>query len=235
MSDETLVQEPETAVKRACGLIVDFDYALIDGIVTLEKTCVKAFGAAGVNVDQAMFARRIFGQRAMQTVNALVGSAADPNAESVMSTITSEMDKAVEKASPNAAVMAICKKTIEEGGQVIFVTSRSVSVVEQKLEALGLQDSLVFKADRCDRFGEYPLDSWARAARMLRLNPRYCTAVAASAMSARQAMVAGMRTAVFTPALISFQDFSGVDVSADGYDADTLVGMVMELVNSRLN
>ena len=235
MSDETLVQEPETAAKRACGLIVDFDYALIDGIGTLAKVCVKAFGAVGVSMDQATFARRVFGQKAMQTVNSLLGPGSDAHAESVMSGITLEMDKAVEKASPNAAIMAICAKTIEEGGQVIFITSRSVSVVEQKLEAIGLQDSLVFKSDRCDRFGEYPLDTWPRAARMLRLNPRYCTAIAASALSARQSVMAGMRTAVFTHPLISFQDFSGVDVSADGYDADTLVGMVMELVNSRLN
>jgi beta-phosphoglucomutase-like phosphatase (HAD superfamily) len=235
MSDETLVQEPETAAKRVCGLIVDFDYALIDGIGTLEKTCVKAFGAAGVNLDQATFARRVFGQKAVQSVNALLGSGAEAHAESVLSGIASEMDKAVEKASPNAAIVAICKQTAEEGGQVIFVTSRSVSVVEQKLGAIGLENSLVFKADRCDRFGEYPLDTWPRAARMLRLNPRYCTAIAASAMSARQSVVAGMRTAVFTHPLISFQDFSGVDVSADGHDAETLLGMVMELVNSRLN
>lgn len=235
MSDETLVQEPETAAKRVCGLIVDFDYALIDGIGTLEKTCVKALGAVGVNLDQATFARRVFGQKAVQSVNALLGSGAEAHGESVMSGIASEMDKAVEKAQPNAVIVAICKKTMEEGGQVIFVTSRSVSVVEQKLGAIGLENSLVFKADRCDRFGEYPLDTWPRAARMLRLNPRYCTAIAASAMSARQSVVAGMRTAVFTHPLISFQDFSGVDVSADGHDAETLVDMVMELVNSRLN
>ena len=235
MSDETLVADPEVAVKRACGLIVDLDYTVFDGIATLEKTCEKAFGAVGVTVDKSVFVRSLFGSKMVPAITALVGSGSETKVESVLASIVSAMDKAIETSTPNAAVVDVCKKTIEMGCKIIFVTSRAMNVVEARLEALDLADGLVFRSDRSDRFGEYSADSWIRAARMIRLNPRHCTAIASSAQSVRQAIVAGMRTAAVTNPLINFQDFTGADFTSAGNDHDTIVNSIMDIVLSQLN
>ena len=235
MSDETLVADPEVAVKRACGLIVYLDYTVFDGIATLEKTCEKAFGAVGVTVDKSVFVRSLFGAKMVPSINALVGAGSETKAETVLASIVSAMDKAIETSPPNPAVVDVCKKAIETGCKIIFVTSRAMNVVEARLEALDLADGLVFRADRSDRFGEYSADSWIRAARMIRLNPRHCTAIASSALSVRQAIVAGMRTAAVTNPLINFQDFTGADFISAGNDHDTIVSSVMEILLSQLN
>ena len=70
---------------------------------------------------------------------------------------------------------------------------------------------------------------------MIRLNPRHCTAIASSALSVRQAIVAGMRTAAVTNPLINFQDFTGADFISAGNDHDTIVSSVMEILLSQLN
>ncbi len=233
MSDEEMVQETDTAVKRACGLVVDFDYTVVDGIGLLEKVCAKILGSAGVNVTPSVFARNLFGSKAASAVHALIGSGSATTPEVVLASISPAMDKAIENASVNATVVDICNQAAEQGIKVLFVTSRSLGVVEQKLESVGILGAQLLKVDRCDRFGEYATDAWMKAARTIRLSPRHCTVIAASAMSIRQAVVAGMRTAAFTNPLISFQDFSGADFVADGTSPETVVNSVMELICSQ--
>lgn len=233
MSDEEMVQDSETAVKRACGLVIDFDYTVVDGIGILEKVCAKLLGSAGVNVTPSVFARSLFGAKAVSAVHALLGAGSATTSEAVLASLSPAMDKAIENAPVNATVLAVCNQATEQGIKVLFVTSRSLGVVEQKLESVGIQGAQLLKVDRCDRFGEYAVDAWVKAARMIRLSPRHCTAIAASAMSIRQAVVAGMRTAAFTNPLISFQDFTGADYVADGTDQEKTVSSIMELICSQ--
>ena len=58
MSDESTEQETAPTSKRACGLIVDFDFALIDGISALEKACAKVLEGAGLVTKTAAAQRR---------------------------------------------------------------------------------------------------------------------------------------------------------------------------------
>jgi len=231
MSEEATDLETATPSKRACGLIVDFDYALIDGISALEKACAKALEAAGVKAEKGTFPRHLFGHKINAAMRALLG--AEGKTEAAIAAIASDMDHAAEKAPANEAVLSICKRTLEANAQLIFVTMRAQSVVEARVAALGLEGAVVLKCERCDRFGEYPGDVWSRAARTLKLNARLCTAVVASAASVRHAVMAGMRTAAFTNPAISFQDFSGVDFSAGAAASADAVDAVMALVSSR--
>lgn len=231
MSDEEMIQESEAAVKRACGLVVDFDYTVVDGIAMLEKVCTKALGAAGVSVTPSLFVRSLFGSKAATAFTTLLGLGSAVTAEAVLTPLPAAMDKAVENASVNTTVLDICKYAIEQGVKVIFVTSRSLGIVEQKLDDAGIPGAHLFKVERCDRIGEYSPDVWAKAARAIRLSPRHCTVIAASATSVRQAIVAGMSTAAFTNPLINFEDFSGADLVAEGMDRDTIFNGVLALID----
>ena len=231
MSEEATDQETATTSKRACGLIVDFDYALIDGISALEKACAKALDAAGVKTDKTSFARRLFGHKVNATLHALLG--VDGKTEAALVSIAADMDRAAEQAPANATILDICKRTLASDAHVIFVTMRNPAIVEARLGALGIEGAVVLKCERCDRFGEYSADVWSRAARAIKLNARFCTAIAASAASVRHAMMDGMRTVAFTNPTISFQDFSGVDFTAGSVPAAETVDTVLTLINSR--
>ena len=233
MSDEEMVQESETAVRRACGLVVDFDYTVVDGIAILEKVCAKALGAAGVNMTPSLFVRSLFGAKASTAFTALLGVGSTVTSETVLAPLPAAMDKAVEDATTNTTVLDICKHAMEQGVKVVFVTSRSLGIVEQKLESAGIPGAHLFKVERCDRIGEYSPDIWAKAARTIRLSPRHCTVIAASATSVRQAVVTGMRTVAFMNPLISFEDFSGADLVAEGMDRDAILNGVLELIGSQ--
>lgn len=230
MSDEEMAQETETAVKRACGLVVDFDYTIVDGIGILEKVFTKALSAAGVSMTPSLFVRSLFGSKAVSAVTTLLGTGSAVTPEAVLSALPAAMDKAVENAAVNTTVMDICKHTIDQGIKVLFVTSRSLAIVEQKLESAGIPGAQLLKVDRSDRIGEYSPEIWAKAARTIRLSPRHCTVIAASATSIRQAVVVGMRTAAFPNPLINFEDFSGADLIAEGMNRDTAFTSVVNLI-----
>ncbi len=232
MSDDNMDSEPATPLKRACGLIVDFDFALIDGVAALDKACVKALGAGGAKTDATTFPRRLFGQRIHAVLHALLPG--EGKAEAAAAAIAADMDQAAAKAPVNETVLAICKRALDENVHLAFVTMRTPGVVEARIAALGLDGAVVIKSERCERFGEHPADVWSRSARTLKLNARFCTAIAASAAAVRQAVMAGMRTAAFTNPLIGFQDFAGVDFAAEGVPGSEAVEAVMALVNARL-
>ena len=71
MSDESTEQETAPTSKRACGLIVDFDFALIDGISALEKACAKVLEGAGAKTDKGTFPRHLFGHRPPEVLAAV--------------------------------------------------------------------------------------------------------------------------------------------------------------------
>lgn len=230
MSEEEKNQDPQTTAGRACGLIVDFDYTLVDGISLLQDVVTKVLSSAGVAVTPVTFTRKLFGFKTAPAISALLGASSKTSTETVVSTIAASMDQAIEAAPVNACVLDVCKKAAAEDVRTIFVTSRSLAVVEQKLEAAGVSDAQVIKVERCDRFGEYAPDAWIRAARAIRTSPRECSVIAATALSIRQAVLASMRTVAFISPIISFQDFTGSDVIVEGPVSASLKTKILNLV-----
>lgn len=231
MSEDATDQETPHTSKRACGLIVDFDFALIDGISALEKAFAKALEGAGVKTDPYIFPRQLFGHKINATLRSLFG--VESKVEAATASIAADMDQAAETAPVDETLLAICKRAVEANVQLIFVTMRPQNIVEARIAALGLEGAAVLKCDRSDRIGEYPAEIWNRVARTLKLNTRFCTAIVASAASVRHAMMEGMRTAAFTNPGISFQDFSGVDFFAGSVPAAEAVETVLAIINSR--
>ncbi|MGI5869950.1 MAG: hypothetical protein ACOX9C_10970 [Kiritimatiellia bacterium] len=232
MPEKTADKKKKTVVvKRARGLVVDFDYALIDGIGALKKACAKVLEAAGVKADEGAFVRRFFGKNATDALRASLGPEAE--LEEAAASISADMDEAAETAPANSTIQTICKHVLDANAQVAFVTMRTPGIVEARIAELGLEGAIVLKTDRTANFGEYPDDIWSRAAHALKLNARLCTAIVASATSVLHAMMVGMRTAAFTNPAIGFQDFSGVDFIASPKSGAGAVDAVVGLVKLR--
>lgn len=230
MSEEEKNQDLQAPAGRAYGLIVDFDYTVVDGITLLQDVATKALSSAGATVLPVTFTRKLFGFKTVSAIKGLLGPASRTSTESVVSTIAGSMDQAIECAPMNAWVLDVCQKAMAEGVRVVFVTARSLALVEEKLGASGFADAPVIKVERCERFGEYAVDAWERAARVIGMSPRVCSVIAATAMSIRQAMMAGMRTVAVINPIISFQDFSGSDIIVEKSDVASASAKVLAWV-----
>jgi len=230
MSEEEKDQDTQATAGLAFGLIVDFDYTVVDGISLLQDVATKVLSSAGASVSPVTFTRKLFGFKTVSAIKALLGPSSKTSTESVVSTIASTMDQAIEDASVNTHILDVCRKAMDEGVQVAFVTARSLATVEEKLEASGFTDAEVIKVERCERFGEYAVDAWVRAARVIHLSPRECSVIAATAMSIRQAVMAGMRTVALINPIISFQDFSGSDIIIENADIASAADKVLNWV-----
>lgn len=218
MSEKEKKQDTHATEDRVYGLIVDFDYTVIDGIRILQDVVTETFLSAGVNVTPVIFIRKLFGFKTVSAIKRLLGPSPKISEKSLVSILVRAMDEAIEHAPVNDWVLDVCRKAMAEGVQVVFVTARSPHIVEEKLEASGFTDAQVIKVERCERFGEYADDAWVRAARAVNMPPRACSVIAATAKSIRQAMKAGMRTVALINPTVSFQDFSGSDIIVEEPD-----------------
>ncbi len=235
MSDDAVAEFVDDE-KRLCGLVVDFDNAFIDGISVFEKTIGKVFEEKGLDYNKGIFMRKILGGRVQHVLSMISKADGEAKPEEVLEELYSKMDKAIDEAQVNPVVLDICAKTLAEGGRVVFVTFHAVEVVKRKIAEHGLEDALVYKAERNDRFTDFPKDSWAKASRMIKLNPRSSTAFVATSKGAKNTIYAGMHTVAFPSELTSFQDFSGSDfiVEPDSND-DGLPEKILDLMSMRLD
>ncbi len=235
MSDDAMAEVIDDE-KRLCGLVVDFDNTFVDGIPVFERTIAKVFEENGLDYNKGIFVRKILGGRIQHLVSSLSKAETEAKPEEVVDEFFSKLDRALDKAEVNPVVLEVCAKTLAEGGRVVFVTFHPVEVVKRIISEHGLEDALVFKAERNDRFTDFPRDTWAKASRMIKLNPRSSTAFVATSKGTKNTVYTGMHTVAFPSDLTSFQDFSGSDFIVEpGSKADGLGDKILDLMSMRLD
>jgi len=97
------------------------------------------------------------------------------------------------------------------------------------LTAIGLTDETACIEARNSYPGSYSTDVWTRAMRMAGLAPRYCIALAATAKSARGALMANVKVAAVVSPMTEFLDFAGVDTvrsATSAADAKDIIAIV---------
>ena len=216
MSDDSFENKNDAVAKRPLALIVDFDYALFNGIDLLREVSTSAFREANVEINDITFLRSFLGRRLNSGVNSILGNEALGKADLVKEAIIKGMDKAIESATPRAAVVDLCRKVLDKGISLAFVTSVSASVIDKIAADLDLLDASVVRGNMSECIGSYYIDVWLRAARAVRVRPLLCTALTATGKSVREALLAGMKASALTVPLIEYQDYSGADLVKSG-------------------
>lgn len=210
MSEEENTAVEATATKRANGFIVDLDYSLMNLTENLRSIYLQALEDVDCGMPAEMFVSKVFGRKIYPTAEDLIKETETETVDFVAD-IEKSLDSALADATPVKLVSAICKKILPTDMKCVFVTSRAVNVAQQVIEDLGMDESLILKADKQDYLGVYGSEVWAKAANMIHVSPRSCTVLTTPAESARAAMFLGMRTVALTNSMLEYQDYSGVD------------------------
>ena len=219
------------AAKLLRGVIIEFDFAVLDGHAFLLDVCRTRLAQEGVELDALLMARSMGGRSFSSGLNALCSrQRKSVDVPTVMAECNAAFAGKLSEALPQvpASFLAFVKAMLAKNVKVVVVTRLESEAV---LSALGnvQGEKLSVLYDIPNGFGFTTWEGWRRAVRKSDLHDRLCVAVAGSGHSVKGALNAGMCVVAKPNPVTEHQDFSGSDVSIAEY-SEELAGEIIRLL-----
>ena len=206
--------------KMSKGVVVEFDFAVLNGSEILFETASSSLKGYGITLDARLESLHLAGgnyQGALAELFGMVECDAEPAA--VARELNSAFNAAV-AAKAAAAVTPAFKnfiKTLQDKGVKVVVATRGDAAA--LAEALA-DPQVVVHAETSSTYGSCKWDAWKRACRHNGLHEMLTAAVTGSGFGVRAALVAGMSALGISNKRVEWQDFGGADDVVDTVDKD---------------
>ena len=215
--------------KLGKGVIVEFDFTVLDGANILFDTAKKLLKGCGIELNARLEAMHLAGgnyQGALAELLAKANGSGDPAA------LARELNaafngKIAEQAASavTAAFKNFVKALLDKGVKVVVATRGDASALAA---AIG-DDRVVVYAEPSSTYGSCKWDAWKRACRLNGMHEMLTAAVTGSGFGVKAALVAGMSALGVTNAHVAWQDFGGADdvvATLDKKAADAVLKML---------
>ena len=215
--------------KISKGVIVEFDFTVLDGADILFNTAKTLLKGCGVALDIRLEAMHLAGgnyQGALAELLGKVGASGDAAA------LARELNTAFNAAVAEKAAAGVTtpfrnfvKTLLDKNVKVVVATRGDASTLAA---AIG-DDRVAVYAEPSSTYGSCKWDAWKRACRLNGLHEMLTAAVTGSGFGVRAALVAGMSALGVTNAHVAWQDFGGADEVVDMLDkkaADAVLKML---------
>ena len=211
------------------GVVVEFDFAVLNGAELLFDIASGILKKHGVDLDFRLEALHLAGgnyQGAIAELFAKVDCKADP------ASVAAELNAAfnAEVAAKSAAAVTPAFRSFiaalqEKDVKVVVATRGDASALAAAFD----NPDIVVHAETSSTYGSCKWDAWKRACRINGLHEMLTTAVTGSGFGVRAALVAGMSALGVTNRRVEWQDFGGADDVVDVLDrkaADIVLKML---------
>ena len=215
--------------KISKGVIVEFDFTVLDGADLLFNTAKTLLKGRGVELDARLEALHLAGgnyQGALAELFDKVGVPGD--AASAARELNAAFNAAVAEKAPAAVTVAFknfVKTLLDKGVKVVVATRGNAPVLAAAIGDV----RVVAHAETSATYGSCKWDAWKRACRLNGLHEMLTTAVTGSGFGVKAALVAGMSALGVTNDHVAWQDFGGADEVVDTLDkkaADVVLKML---------
>ena len=211
------------------GVVVEFDFAVLNGADILFETASGILKGRGIALDSKLEALHLVGgncQGALAELFAKLECDADPAA--VAAELNSAFNAAVTAKSAAAvtpAFKSFIKALQEKNVKVVVATRGDAAALAEALA----DPEVAVHAEMSSTYGSCKWDAWKRACRLNGLHEMLTTAVTGSGFGVRAALVAGMSALGVVNKRVEWQDFGGADEVVDVLDkkaADLVLKML---------
>ena len=216
-------------VKISKGVIVEFDFTVLDGANILFNTAKTLLKGCGVALDVRLEALHLAGgnyQGALAELFGKVGVSGDAAALArELNTTFNAVVAEKATAAVTAAFKSFVKTLLDKDVKVVVATRGDAAALAA---AIG-DDRVVTYAEPSSTYGSCKWDAWKRACRLNGLHEMLTTAVTGSGFGVHAALVAGMSALGVTNDHVAWQDFGGADEVVDTLDkkaADIVLKML---------
>lgn len=210
----------ETAMKK--GVVVEFDFAAMNGAELLYRTTEKIFKDGDIPFDAVAEARYLAGgnlQGALAEYFAAVKT--KKTAQKAAKDITDAFRAALGTAIPKAVTpgfKAFVKALVDKGLKVVIATRADIEAVKPAFEEFD-PENVVLYSEPSMTYGNCKWDAWRRAYSQNGLVDVLTVAVSGSGAGVKAALVAGMGVVAVIHDHVAYQDFGGADFVTETVDA----------------
>ena len=214
--------------KMSKGVVIEFDFAVLNGAEILFETASAILKGYGVTLDARLEALHLAGGNYQGALAELFGKV-DCEAEPAVARELNTAFNAAVAAKAAAAVTPAFKnfiKALQDKGVKVVVATRGDAAALAEVIA---DPQVVVHAETSSTYGSCKWDAWKRACRNNGLHEMLTTAVTGSGFGVRAALVAGMSALGVSNKRVEWQDFGGADDVVDTVDknaADIVLKML---------
>ena len=195
------------------GVVVEFDFAAMDGAELLFRTTKKFLEDLDkIALDDALEARYLAGRTYTDGLTRLFASVkTKKTAQKAARELATAFDSAVTAAVPGAVTVQFrnfIKALTDLGLAVAIATRADVEEVGSAFEPV-LGERVILYREESETYGFPTWESWRRACMALEMKHAMVRAVAGSGFGVKSALVAGMRSVAVINGRVAWQDFGG--------------------------
>lgn len=211
------------------GVIVEFDFTVLDGSKLLFDTAKALLQKSGVELTPQLEAMHLAGGNYHGGLAELfdkLGKKAD--AAALARELNATFNAAVAQAAPGAITQGFrnfCKALLEKDVKVVVATRGDAPALGAAIN----DERISLYAENSGTYGNCKWDVWVRACRANGLHEMLTTAVAGSGFGVKSALLAGMSALGVVNDRVAWQDFGGADDVVGGLDkkaADLVLKML---------
>ena len=214
------------------GVIVEFDFAGMNGAELLYKTAAALMKENEIDFSPSVEAQHLAGgnyQGGLAEYFDVVKT--KKTAAKAAKDLSDNFKAALEAAVPAAvtpAFKAFVKTLSDKGVKVVITTRADLELVTPAFaELLGDNVALYQETSQC--YGSVKWDAWRRACAMNKLRNYMTVAVTGSGYGVKSALLAGMGSVAVINDHVAYQDFGGADEAVKTLDASvakTILGIL---------
>ena len=211
------------------GVIVEFDFTMLNGADILFDTAKTLLKGHGVTLDARLEAMHLAGGNYQGAISELFESLGiSGDALSLARELHTTFNATVAEVAPSAITPAFrnfVRALLDNGVKVVLSTRGNAPAL-----AAAFGDSRVIgHAETSTTYGNCKWDAWKRACRQNGLHEMLSTAVTGSGFGVKSALIAGMSALGVLNDHVAWQDFGGADYVVESLDkkaADTVMRML---------
>ncbi len=205
--------------KAVRGVVVEFDFAVLDGAKLLFDVTKKYLDDAGIDFSKKLEALHMAGgnyQGAFAELFEKVGSKRD--AAKAARELNDAFNAAVAEKAVGAVTPAFkdfLKALAGKDVKVVVATRGDVAALSAALEGTGA----AVHAETATTYGSCKWDAWKRACHANGLVDVLTAGVTGSGYGVKAALLAGLSALAVVHDHVAYQDFGGADATVDQLDA----------------
>ena len=212
----------EMAEELRKGVIIEFDFAAMDGAGLLYRTTEALLKEIGIGFSPRIEAQHLAGgnyQGGLAEYFAVVKT--KKTAAKAAKDLTEKFAAALEAAIPGSVTpgfKTFVKTLAAKGVKVVIATRADVERVRPAFADL-LGERVALYQETSQTYGSVKWDAWRRACAMNKLRNTTTLAVTGSGLGVKSALLAGMGSIAVVNDHVAYQDFGGADETVTALDA----------------
>ena len=210
------VEEKKPLATR--GVIVEFDFAALDGSKLLFETAKKQFAEIGVDLTPRLEAEHLAGGSYQGAIAELLQALKKKNdpakvARELATAFSKALDAKV-AAAVTPAFKAFVKALVAKGVKVVISTRANVETLKPAFADFDPALVTVY-AEPSLTYGSIKWDAWRRACIANKLHECITVAVTGSGLGVKAALVGGLAAVAVANPRLAYQDYGGADAVVD--------------------